>query len=624
MLPDHGEHALALALFALTSVIMTWPLVAHLNTAVPGPPGDNLEYVWKMWWFKRALLDFGQSPMFNPDVFYPVGYPLALSETTVVHTVLGIPLTALWGEIAAYNLVSLGSFVLAGLGTYLFLRFVGCGFASAICGGLIYAFCPYRMSHLSAGHLPLLGTGWMPLLLLGIEKVVRAPSWRRGVSVGLCYGMLSLSSWYYAVIGGLLALAYVLVRCRPWKSRLLRWSLIRAMLLAGVVALLVIAPMALPVAQQYARGEASYDYSLAYVDRWSSSPLDYLWPNAMHPVWGSALTNAYYQNINENLLYLGAVALALAAIGLARRWRQEPTRAVLVIGVAALALSFGTSLHIGGAPVYLRVPPAVEYQFSRLMYVLTGRLALNKVDYGSMRRAGEIMLPMPGLLAYLFLPLANAMRVWTRFGVVVVLAVSAFAGLGVDALLDRRTRVERAALSAMIAILLLVDFWVAPAPFGHTRVVAQPVDRWLSQQPKAAIVSYPYEKTWYGWMLYPQRVSGQSIAYGYGTFTPSAFREHAEVLADWPSQQALDRLQALGIRYVLAGAASYGDDWPRVSIAMRDLGLEVVSSFEDEPIYYGDRLLAQVRPSEDVPSTELVSGDKSMYLTDTIYVYSVP
>lgn len=596
-------HAGVLLVLGLLSVLMTWPLVRHFSTAVLGPPGDNLEYVWKMWWFYHALVEQGSSPFFVPDVFYPFGYPLALSETTLAHTLLGLPLTALWGEVVAYNALVLASFVLSGYGVYRLLRALGSGVAGAFVGGVAFAFCPYRFAHLGAGHLPLMGTGWIPLLLLALERLIRRPSWRRGWPVGLFYALAALSSWYYAVMVALFAGLYLLLRARPWRALLWRKEVWQGLAVAGLVAAVLLAPAAWPILRLYGQGEVQHRFSLAYVDQWSASPLDFLYPNAMHSWWGAALTQAYAQNINENLIYLGWVALALAGVGFWRRRGECPVRALAWLGLVAVVLSLGTTLHFAGRPVYLPVPEQVEYQFSRAMYVLTGKWALNKVDYSPLRRAGAIVLPLPTLLLYLFVPAFSAMRVWARFGVMAMLAVALLAGA--------------------LVLAVLLDFSVAPYPYGYTEVRGQPVDRWLATQPAGSpVIHFPWDKTWYGWMLYPARVHGQPIAYGYGTFAPAGYRQAGQVLARFPAPEALALLREWDVRCVLVGAKSYGAAWPAVRRELEgNVGLEEVAIFQDQPLFHGDRLLKLVPPSPAVPATELVSGERRAYLEDEVHVY---
>jgi hypothetical protein len=624
--PAWRQHLGVLGAYAALTAIMTWPLVTIFGRAVLGPPGDNLEYVWKLWWFKHALLDLGVSPFFHPGVFYPVGYPVALSETTMAHTLLGLPLTALLGEVAAYNGMMFGSFVLSGYGLYLLARSLGSSGWPSFVAGAAFSFCPYRMSHLGAGHLPLMGTGWIALLFWALERLIQRPGWRRGLAVGLFYGLTGLSSWYYALMVAPFALLYLLLRARPWRTLLWRRALWLSLALGGIVAMVLLAPAAIPLLRLYGEGQARYQQSLAYVDQWSASPLDLVYPNAMHPWWGAALTEGYYQNIQEGLIYLGAVVLALVGVGWRFMRRGVAPRTCAWLALLAAVLALGTTLHWGGEPVYVRVPAAVEQQFSRAMYVLTGRLALNPVSYGALQRPGEIVLPMPTLTLYLFTPFMSAMRVWARFGLLAMLFVAALAAQGVDALLARlRTQPLRVAVGTVLLALVLLDFAVMPYPYGYTEVRGQPVDAWLAQQaPNSPVIQYPLEKTWYGWMLYPQRMHGQPMAYGYGTFVPRDFSRYHDVLSSWPSQEALTLLRQWGVRYVVMGGRSYGEDWPAVRQALEALpGVSLRAELADIPLYQGDRLLHRVQPRAAVPATELVSGHRQVFLQDVAYVYAI-
>jgi hypothetical protein len=604
---------------------MTWPLAAHLRTAVLGPPGDNLEYVWKLWWFREALLVRHVSPFFNPDIFYPFGYPVALSETTLVHTLLGLPLTALWGEVVAYNVMVLASFVLSGYGVFLLCRQLGTSAWGGLVAGAAFAFCPYRLSHLGAGHLPLMGTGWIALLFLALERHIARPTVGRGALVGLAYALLGLSSWYYAAMIGLVAALYLALRARPWREVLWRGRLWLGLLVGGAVAAVLLAPAAWPTLQLYRQGLVRYGASLAFVDRWSASPADFLWPNAMHSLWGGALTRGYYQNINENLLYLGWVALALAGLGAFWQRRRISTRAMVWLGALAVLLAMGTTLHWAGQPVRLSVGPALQQFYERGMFALTGKWALNKVSSSSMRQPGSIVLPLPTLLLYLFVPLMNAMRVWTRFGIVAMLVVSVLAAWGVDALRARlRSAVGRSAMALGLLLLVLVDFSVASYPYGYTQVAPQPLDLWLAQQPDGgAVIHYPLAKTWYGWLLYPNRVHGHPLAYGYGTFAPDSYVQATQVLAAWPSEASLQQMQAWGIRYVAMGVRSYGAQWPEVQRRLADLPVTPAGVWYDAPRWAGDRLLHLVKSTDDVPVTELVGGDLSAYLDDEIHLYII-
>ena len=62
---DGAKQVGTLFFYLMLTLVMTYPLVAHLTDGVLGAPGDNYEYLYKLWWFKHALFDLGVSPFCN-------------------------------------------------------------------------------------------------------------------------------------------------------------------------------------------------------------------------------------------------------------------------------------------------------------------------------------------------------------------------------------------------------------------------------------------------------------------------------------------------------------------------------------------------------------------------------
>jgi hypothetical protein len=356
------------------------------------------------------------------------------------------------------------------------------------------------------------------------------------------------------------------------------------------------------------------------VDHFSASILDFIYPNVMHPLWGASLAERYPQNVNENLLYVGLVPLALAGVALARR-RDRTRIALAALSLAFAVLALGTTLHWGTAPLYLSVPAAVERVFTAGMSVLSTRLALYPISSYSLRVPGAIYLPLPTLLLYLFLPFFSAMRVWGRFGLLTLFGVAALAGYGLQAVQRRLGQAQRpspsglrpTAVAVLLSALLVVEFAAVPYALGACRVEPRPVDDWLAKQPgDFAILELPLAKALSGHTLYATRRHGKKIASGYGTFFPRAFTESRPLLLAFPSEASLALLRDWDVRYVLLGARHYGEDWPALEAALSTSpGLRHVITLDDQPIYEGDRLL------------HLLPGTEQAFVVDRIYVCEV-
>jgi len=616
----------ALAVFVALSVLMTYPLVLDPGGSVLGPPQDNYYYLSWFAWFRHTLVDLRAPSTFNPGVFYPFGHDFSTSETTWANLALGLPALLIWGEVAAFNLSLFLSFVLSGLGMYVLISSLTGSWWAGLVGGAIYAFSPYRLAHVAGGQLPLLGTQWLPLCLWSLERVLRDRRWAWGLGVGFFFALTALSSWYYAFMAGLLLPIYALVRARPWREHLRQRHVWAALGAAVLVAALCIGPAIWPTLEL--SGQETMSYSLQWVDRWSASVADYLLPNVMQPLWGGA-TTGFYQGqryFYERVLYLGYVPLLLAGYALwrARRkgaalagtWPRVVT-ALLWMGGLAFILSLGTTLHWRDvAPVHIPVPAGLDQLFDRFMFNWVTRFSLNASEYHwGYQQPGHIVLPLPAMLLYLYLPFSNAMRVWSRFGLLVSLCLAVLAGGGVALLRAELKRWGGAATAAGLALLALVLFEYAatPFPYGVSQVEAQPATTWLSEQEgDFAVMELPLSRALNGPPLYAGLLHGKPLAYGYGTFFPDAWVARWDTLQSFPSDASLEVLAEWDVRYVLVAARNYGDDWSRVTqeIAAQE-GLQAVGVFPERELYRGDRWFTATRGT-DLP-----------FVADEIHVFEL-
>ena len=613
-------HVAVLIAFVALSALMTFPLMRGLGTHILGAPapGDNFEYLYKTYWFKHALFDLHVSPFFNAGMFYPFGYNVTLSEITLSNTIPALPITLCCGEVVAYNVTLWVSFVLSGFGMYLLVLHFARNRLGGVFSGIVFALCPYRMAHLGAGHLPLMGTQWLPLLILYLDRMVTRGQRRDAVMAALFYSLGALSAWYYAYMFALAGMLYVLIRGRPWRKHLWQRSFAASALTFVVVCLLVVGPFALPMTQVWNEGDRPQ--SLRYVDHFSASVLDLIYPNVMHPWWGASLAEHYPQNINENMLSVGFVPLALAAVALTRR--RDRTRIALAgLSFVYAVLALGTTLHWGNDPVYISVPSAIERAFTAVMSVLSTRLALYPISSYGLRVPGAVYLPLPTLFLYLFLPFFSAMRVWGRFGLVTLFGIAALGGYGLQALheslprLPRQAPVGRQAALLVLALcgLVILEFAAVPYALGACRVEPRAVDKWLARQTDDfAILELPLSKALNGRTLYAMRTHKKKIISGYGTFFPRAFTDKRPILEGFPNAASLTLLRDWDVRYVLLGANTYGERWAQLKGALSaSPDLRHVRTFDDQPIYEGDRLL------------RLLPGTEQAFVVDRIYVYEV-
>ncbi|MFH1085729.1 MAG: hypothetical protein V1772_08210 [Chloroflexota bacterium] len=645
---------LVLLLFVALSLGMTYPLVLHMGRSIPGPPWDNMVWLYDLWWFRHSIVDLGQWPTFNPTIFYPAGYDLRLSETMLANKALIAPVLFWADEVWAYNTFLLLSFVLTGYATYRLIAYLTGNLYAGVVAGAILAFCPYRMHAMAAGWLPLLATWWLPLSWLYLERALRENRLRHALAAGLCGALTLLSSWYHLYTVGSMAALYLLLRLRPWRALWSQRGVVLKLLAGALLLVALVAPVALPVAQQAlnpaAEGAASMGWPLREVEKWGASLEDAFLPNVYHPIWGERVlraraVNPRYPWYAPGFIYLGAVALLLAVVGvIVARRRDRAVGPLAWIGLISLVLAQGVALRWNGQTLGVAVPPWAEALITRTLSALMTKWALHRASlYDIAFPAGTVPVPLPALLVYLFVPLGNALRTLYRFGAITILAVSALAGYGAAALLGGvqppaadpsdaspspqpigwGATLGRLVLMILLLALVLGDFVAAPLPYGRSEIKPQPLDLWLAARPAdAVIMQFPAARAFSGDSLYRTRFHGRRVAYGHGTFYPAHINAAFETLASFPSDACLDLLATWGVTHVVVGSRAYdagwgdqrGQTWAAVQAhiaATPRLALAGVA--EDEPFWRDERV------------SPVVQGNLPVIpiLVDRVYIYEL-
>ncbi len=483
----------------LTSILLG-PLLLKFHTHIVGFPGDAYEYLWKMQWFSDALLRKNVSPAFAPEIFYPVGYELALSEMTPAHTLLGVPITWLFGAIVGYNFVILSSFVLTAIFTYLLALRVGASRGPAFVAGIIFAFCVRRYYH-SSGHLPMMGTQWIALALYGWEGVLtRRRSWD-GFITGLGFAMTVWSSWYFGTTLALLLAAYAPLRMgwRGLSDLVKSWSAI-------VVAAVVSIALVLPLAQPYIEARQTSDLSQhSYIHLLIHSVLlrEFLLPNPYHPLWGNWAMQFFRSNGGENVVALGYSVLILSLVGIWIGRRQPVVQALSSIALINLVMTLGPEYYLpNGSGIFL-----------------------------------------PAHFIYYHVPILDSIRVWSRMVLYVTLCTALLSSLALTGIAHRWRRI-----GWITATLLVIVEYGSVFPLNAPR--PRMLDQWLSQQPgNGAVIELPM--VFNPSSLYYTLFSEKPINGGYGTFEPLFYKEGLPILRRFPHVSAIDLMRRWQTEYVI-------------------------------------------------------------------------
>jgi hypothetical protein len=544
----------ALALYAVLTAALTWPLAFRLTIM---DPGDSAFFAWVMGWEIHALKT---DPLRLPhgNIFHPLTHTLGMDEPVLGTTLLVLPLALVTDDaVLLYNVARLLTFVFSGLTAYWLGRQLGCAEGPALFAGAAFAFSPIRTDQIA--HLSTLGTQYLPLVLLFLHRFAAGGRTRDALLAALFFVLEALACGYHGVI----ALAVL-----PFSALVLlwgRWRLLPPALLATGVAAAGLLPLyllhqAALSPERYARGSEETIFYAAGLEAFLAvSPWNRLWAGITDP----------FRTIGPNNLFPGLVVPGLVLVGALRLRRREesPGRdavALLVLAVAAVFVALGPIVRV----------------------------------------AGHDLFPGPFALARELFPVFQKIRVTSRAGIFLALPLVMLAARALDGLKLRPPRV------AAVTALALLETVVAPIPMPKwTRVIdtrgeAPPVYGWLASLPAGTpIVHLPmldiyglerrpaYHESIY--MVYSTR-HWQRLVNGYAGIEPRHYvrlREMSRSLhrpGGLGGEEFLDELQAIGTRYVVVHRGGYGPiQWGRLEEALPRLRsrLREVAAFGGDSVF---------------------------------------
>jgi hypothetical protein len=624
----------AAAAYLALAVITTWPLVRGLGRDVAADLGDPVFVMWALAWDCQQLVailqgDFARlATFFDANIFHPLPLTLAYSEHFIAQAVQILPVWALTGNpILCYNLLYLSTFVLSGLGAYLFVREISGNPRAAFVAGVLFAFAPYRVPQSS--HLQVLSSQWMPFALYGFRRffdsidaqTARAGRWRPLLGAAAALIGQNLSCTYYLMFFAPFAIAYVvweIWRRRLW-SRVRLWiQLVIAAAMVGVVTVPFLLPYAL-VQEQLEIARSRGELSMYAADVYS-----YVTTVREQIVWGS-IARVFPKP--EGDLFPGVLAVVLAFIGVAT-WRRDAdldtapvTRlAWIVLAVAAIHFLIAGAtllyrrfvLDLGlftmritnvdqlllRALVLVAVAAAaspgcrsriVAFMRTRGFY-LVALLAAMWLSLGLTPQTLGRPLNLTGLyqLLYAYVPGFDGLRVPARFNMIAVLMLAVLGGYGADVL--SRWRWATPAL-VIVTTGFFAESLVRPFPIngsGTLRDYATPearvyrparapaVYRRLSQESGVVLAELPLGQPDYDIRaMYYSIVHHARLLNGYSGFFPPHYGLLALSLSDVPSHAitAWDALRSGRVSHVIVHEAAWLDDrGPRTTAALTQLG----------------------------------------------------
>jgi hypothetical protein len=391
-------------------------------------------------------------------------------------------------------------------------------------------------------HLELQIAQWMPLCLWALHRTVRHGKVRDGLLTGLFLALQCLSSWYYGIFLATFLVPVAAVLLVGEGASRARAS-IRALAAGGVLAAMLIVPMAVPYLTVREHVGERPESEIKF---YSATPQNYLAAHRQNIPFGR---RTWHLGGQERELFMGFVVPLLALVGL---W--PPLSAARIAYALGLVLAFDVSLGFNG----MLHPWLHEY-----------------------------VLPYRGL------------RVPARMAIVVGLALAILAGYGAARILQlMRGRLASVAVSLVLVLSVWAEYrsmpllktvWVSPPPIYDA----------LPTQSSNVLLELPLlepDISHEPIFMYFSTFHWNTLVNGYSGFSPPSYPGLRDSLRTFPGEASIAELRRRGVTHVVVHGALYSPESYEKTVARIDLcpDLQYVTAVEWQR--YETRLYRLVPP----------------------------
>jgi hypothetical protein len=569
-------------LYCLMSMAIQWPLVGAINSHISyGQEAEitvPLLNLWTVWWNSDRLWH-GFQEYWNSPIFVPTEKTFVFSEAQPTSVIVA-PLLWLSGNRGlAYNIYQLLILALNGYSAHRLFRRLGHIPWLAFCGGVMSQTLPFVIWQFGVVQLTTLfgiywtihavldlfgtaqrdptddwniltGTVEIQMAVLTDTERFRDPSaefggwqsWMVGARLGLSYG---LTYWLCNYWGLFLTLLLIHSSVCLWNRRLFAFSFWRAILLAGLIALVMIGPFAW-VQKSLAK---QHDWQIFRTEEMVYG-LSARWQDHTDVPWQTWTSWLEFPETKRNTIWTlggGGLKLLLVPFGfvaaLMRPRRRRWGAFVLIFGLLAFGLSLGPTIQFAeGIPLIGQLNPYRLLQqyvpgfslirspfrfavFVQLVAVWLSLEALDLLNPLRWSRRSEADLEMPGASwSALWHAVINIRGSWRKLAIWIPL-------------------VATSAIVTLEVVPPVAPMYPLPSTAGLPVWVT-----WLrdSAEPNATVACLPfplgnqvndYEETaiWMYWGTF----HGKSLLNGYSGFFPKTYNDLRDALGVFPQPNNL-------------------------------------------------------------------------------------
>jgi hypothetical protein len=459
LLKKYKLHLSALFGYLLLAVIISLPLVFKLNRYFPetriGDACDAENFLWTYWWSKTAL--FHSSLFFTNMQFFPVGKDVLAYNGGFLIPLISVPFQYLFGLICSYNLIILLAFTFAGYGMYLLAKYLLKNELAAFISGFIFLFNPFLLFLVAKGLASLIMVGFVPMYILYLLKASENEGIKNIFISALFLLLIAFSTFHYTMVVLIFTAFYSLILIyRLDKSAIRRIGMI-------ILVFIVV-----------------------------SSPYIYLF--LKHIISGSF---SGFSNLKLPLFFKGNVI-------------DDPDKPIHYI------LGGGSFVQAG---IFHRIKESIsDIPFTLILLVLVSLFIKNKgklkfwlfsaflfllfacgpylmIKKGFAITPETVIIPLPFLLFYNFIPFFSRFHWPERFLVVAYLSLAMISGYSLKYIFGFiKSRICQVFLGGLFILLLIAETWVCSLTYFPLKLRKADIPAYyykLAKEKDCAIIEYP-------------------------------------------------------------------------------------------------------------------------------------
>ena len=591
-----AEHVSVVFIFAVLTVILTFPVILNLSESAGEECGDKCHMMWRIWWtdfsFKNDL-DFQHSSY----IFYPNGIDIG-GNVAYFTTFIGVLLVQFVDLTTTWNILWFSGFIFGGYGCYLLANHFNKNYLSSIIAGVIFTFTTYHMAH-SLTHIALSMIVWLPIFVLFLFKLLEKQSKYYSIVGGIIFFLVSLTHLYYFAIITMFSIVFFAVYIFRQKkvsnktfvtnfSILLTIGLISTSILFLSTSVTDEELPKRPIIEHIIFGVNLENLILPVPEHTTNIYSDDAMIRSFYAFFEKPFD--VYQLQIENLVFLGYSVIFLSALAIIRYRQNHIWFWLLICGIFVL-MSLGAELKIFHEP--------------------TGIILPDKVLYDT-------------------IPLWDEMRAPARFIVMANLSLAVLASFAVYGLIKNRfsSFKQQLMLTTIIGFVILFEFSMIPYP-SYSQPIPDIYEEIKKDESKFAVLSAPLGGTGEfrlmtdNLVLYHQIYHEKPI-YG-GTESRASYETLENIQTYFLNMFRIncDRVEG----GVFACVGSGNDDVIKQDLATH--GLSLFDYFDIKYVILHKKIPTIKTSPEFIPETrqimsEILTGDNPVYDDSRTVVYKIP